>query len=56
MTKNDILLARIDERVEYLAKTSEVNTLEIKAINVWRNRSTGIMLCISTLAGYGVFF
>ena len=50
--RNGILLARIDERVGYLAKCNEIQELDIQNLKQWMNRTVGATSILGVLCGY----
>lgn len=50
------MLIRIDERLNYLSKEVEVNTMDVKNLNSWKNKTVGALTIVSAITGYGLVF
>lgn len=50
------MLIRVDERVDYLCREVEVNTMKVDNLNCWKNKTIGALSIVGALTGYGLIF
>lgn len=50
------MLIRIDERVDYLSKEVEINSMAVKHLQCWKNKTIGALSIVGAITGYGLVF